>query len=97
MATTKSYNYIAYLLEGNTYIYMHWELGTQTDFTDRHNLATTISTPDDNVPSSDSDCLRGFFNLSFGANLVFDPPCRTMEIPGDRISAQAGELANQST
>jgi len=38
--------------------------------------------------------LRGFFNLSFGANLLIDPPCHTMEPPGDRISAQAGEPLN---
>jgi len=25
--------------------------------------------------------LRGFFNLNFGANLLLDPPCHTMEIP----------------
>jgi len=39
-------------------------------------------------------CLRGFFNLSFGANLLLDPPGRTMERPGDRISAQADEPLN---
>ena len=35
--------------------------------------------------------LRGFFNLSFGANLLVDPLCYTMEIPGDPLSTQAGE------
>jgi len=35
--------------------------------------------------------LRGFFNLSFGANLLLDPPYHTMEILGDRLSAQAGD------
>jgi len=38
--------------------------------------------------------LREFFNLSFGANLLLDPMCHTMEIPGDRLSAQAGEPPN---
>jgi len=38
--------------------------------------------------------LGKFFNLSFGASLLVDPPCHTMEIPGDRISAQAGEPLN---
>jgi len=38
--------------------------------------------------------LRGFFNLSFGANLLLNPPCYTMEIPGDRLSAQTGEPLN---
>jgi len=38
--------------------------------------------------------LRGFSNLSSGANLLFDLLCHPMEIPGDRISAQAGEPLN---
>jgi len=43
---------------------------------------------------TDMAYLRGFFNLSFGANLLLDPPFLTMEIPGDRLYAQASEPVN---